>query len=179
MVLTTRSVSLVMSAPPEAVANKETALNMIALNQMVGLLEQMGQISNFATDIYTTLFSESQTTQERITDLSSRLTGVEAYIPTIREAFTNADPTYFFTTNPTETSYRTQPRLVDQLFAPEKRPVAITNIRTTTNPPPNLEMMDAIVGYSCLVKYSDPMLFYKVGTLQGDIAILSSPTHSV
>ncbi len=71
-------------------------LDSVSSYRMVNLLYQIGQMSEYASDICDLIYKETQTTGKRINYLSQRVAGMEKAMPAIQNTFTSKPSAFFY-----------------------------------------------------------------------------------
>jgi hypothetical protein len=160
MVLTTRAVEAV--TVHSEVYNKKSneVLEAIAADKLVGLLRQIGQISDFAADIFSNLFKDAGGTYKRIGIIAQRIGTLEGQLPSIQSIFENNNPAFFYSALAGSNFIR-EPRPHEQLFTLDNMPEPIARVRASAHPPPEVAALDDFAKKNCLASYSDPDLFFK------------------
>merc|ERR1712150_97334 len=141
---------------------RKNVLESVASAKLVGLLHQIGELSEFAQHIFETIFKETQLTGRRINGLGSRIQRVEQNMPKFEEIFMNKDPSYFYARDPTTASWKRndRARLTCNLITAKSQSKPLENLRNKANPPPNLDELNPYRKegdtVTCLHKYSNP-----------------------
>lgn len=160
MVLTTRNISAVTIPPQTYNQQPQVVLEHVAGQKLIGLLKQIGQLSDFAADIFSNLLKDATVTSSRVGSLASRVSKVESIVPTVQGIFARSKPSHFYGgVKGGQELNRMDPGHV-ALFVPESIPLSVARVRALAQPPPQLAILDAFAGKSCLAQYSDPSFFF-------------------
>jgi hypothetical protein len=134
-------------------------LEFTGAQKMVGVLRQLGALSEFAADIFNTLFIESTSTAQRIGKLGQRIEGLEQTAPALEKLFATKAPREFYGGANTGKPWRRRDEFTHSLFLQENQPGPIQQARMASAPPPAVSRLDQLVNKECLRQYSDPQFF--------------------
>jgi len=128
--------------------------------KMVGLLRQLGSLSEYSADIFNTLFKESCITAQRIGGLSQRIDRVDHATPAIEKTLYTRPPREFYGGAKSGKAWRRKDEVTHSLFVRENEPGPIVEARNASAPPPAVHRLDAFfAGKEHMRSYSDPSFF--------------------
>ncbi|GFP83201.1 protein scar2 [Phtheirospermum japonicum] len=143
----------------------EALLEGVAMAGLVGVLRQLGDLAEFAADIFHNLHEEVMATAARGHGLMSRVQQLETEIPSIERAFlAQTDHSSFFT-NP-GVDWHPNIRIDQNLVTQGDLPRLVMDSYEECRPPPRLFILDKfdVAGAgACLKRYTDPSFFKKKG----------------
>jgi len=149
------------SIPTDAYKDqKEIVLESVAAYKMVNLLSQISQLSEFAADIFDSLYKEAGYSSQRVSLLGSRIHSMDVAVPNIEKVFASNPPTYFYQ-SARGRAWARQDYFAQSLFDPRTQPSPIQKARALASPPPNVSLLDALSKKSCLRDYSNPLFFFE------------------
>ncbi|KAJ4877052.1 Protein SCAR4 [Raphanus sativus] len=151
-------------ADKELYSDKEDAEDLLEGSSMaglVGLLRQLGDLAEFAGEVFHNLHEELMTTSARGQGLAVRLQQLEAEVPNSVEIpiLSQTDHSTFFYEPGLEWHCNLQTE--ENLISPSKLPHCITDSYEECRGPPQLYLLDKFDvdgSGSCLKRYSDPYL---------------------
>ncbi|XP_011032580.1 PREDICTED: protein SCAR2-like isoform X2 [Populus euphratica] len=149
----------------------EALLEGVAMAGLVGVLRQLGDLAEFAAEIFHGLHEEVMTTAARGHGLMARVQQLEAEFPSIEKAFlsqTNHSP--FFSSSGVDCHPNLQ--MEQNLIARGDLPRFVMDSYEECRGPPQLFLLDKfdVAGAgACLKRYTDPS-FFKVETASSGIA---------
>ncbi|KAJ6362815.1 hypothetical protein OIU78_003082 [Salix suchowensis] len=153
----------------------EALLEGVAMAGLVGVLRQLGDLAEFAAEIFHDLHEEAMTTAARGHGLMARVQQLEAEFPSIEKAFlsqTNHSP--FFSSSG---AYRHPNLQMEQnLITHGGFPRFVMDSYEECRGPPQLFLLDKfdVAGDgACLKRYTDPS-FFKVETASSGIATVEA-----
>eukprot|EP00823_Brevimastigomonas_motovehiculus_P007159 TRINITY_DN6165_c0_g1_i1.p1 TRINITY_DN6165_c0_g1~~TRINITY_DN6165_c0_g1_i1.p1 ORF type:complete len:525 (+),score=120.87 TRINITY_DN6165_c0_g1_i1:48-1622(+) len=160
--------------PKDAFTSSKECLDSTSSYIMVNLLHQLGQVSEFASEIMDDLYQQSTAAFGRIKDVSKRVVSFDKGVgPIERTMKTQPASVFYSSAKPVE--FRRQEALLSSLFDPSTRPIPIQKSRSEALPPPNLTPADTFFACikdskeskdaskepkSCMKEYSDPTFFF-------------------
>ncbi|KAL1206800.1 Protein SCAR4 [Cardamine amara subsp. amara] len=144
-------------------ANKEdpeALLEGASMAGLVGVLRQLGDLAEFAAEVFNCLHEQLITTAARGHGLTMRLQQMEAELPSIEiPILSQTDHSTFFYDLGLE--WHSNLQTEENLIAPRNLPLCIMDSYEECRGPPQLFLLDkfAVAGSgSCLKRYSDPSL---------------------
>ncbi|KAL3654805.1 hypothetical protein CASFOL_000591 [Castilleja foliolosa] len=141
----------------------EALLEGVAMAGLVGVLRQLGDLAEFAADIFHNLHEEVMATAARGHGLMSRVQQLETEIPSIERAFlAQTDHSSFFTHPGVD--WHPNLRIDQNLVTQGDLPRLVMDSYEECRPPPRLFILDKfdVAGAgSCLKRYTDPSFFKK------------------
>ncbi|KAG6745355.1 hypothetical protein POTOM_052017 [Populus tomentosa] len=149
----------------------EALLEGVAMAGLVGVLRQLGDLAEFAAEIFHGLHEEVMTTAARGHGLMARVQQLEAEFPSIEKAFlsqTNHSP--FFSSSGVD--WHPNLQMEQNLIARGDLPRFVMDSYEECRAPPQLFLLDKfdVAGAgACLKRYTDPSVF-KVETASSGIA---------
>ncbi|CAL0328321.1 unnamed protein product [Lupinus luteus] len=149
----------------------ETLLESVSMAALVGFLRQLGDLAQFAAEIFHDLHEEVLATTERGHSLMSRVQQLEAEVPAIEKAFlsqTHHSP--FFTNGGID--WHPNLQYEQNLVTRGDLPRFIRDSYEECCGPPRLFLLDKfdVAGAgACLKRYTDPS-FFKVDSVPSEIA---------
>ncbi|KAL9374463.1 hypothetical protein Peur_034083 [Populus x canadensis] len=149
----------------------EALLEGVAMAGLVGVLRQLGDLAEFAAEIFHGLHEEVMTTAARGHGLMARVQQLEAEFPSIEKAFlsqTNHSP--FFSSSGVDCHPNLQ--MEQNLIARGDLPRFVMDSYEECRGPPQLFLLDKfdVAGAgACLMRYTDPS-FFKVEAASSGIA---------
>ncbi|CAI8612885.1 unnamed protein product [Vicia faba] len=141
--------------------DSEAILEAVAMSGLVGFLRQLGDLAQFAAEMFHGLHEEVMATAERGHSLMSRVQQIEAEIPPLEKAFlSRTHHSSFFTNGGIDWSpnLRSEQNLVSRGDLPR----FIMDSYEECRGPPRLFLLDKfdVAGAgACLKRYSDPSFF--------------------
>ncbi|KAJ4877061.1 Protein SCAR4 [Raphanus sativus] len=164
-------------ADKELYSDKEDAEDLLEGSSMaglVGLLRQLGDLAEFAGEVFHNLHEELMTTSARGQGLAVRLQQLEAEVPNSVEIpfLSQTDHSTFFYEPGLEWHCNLQTE--ENLISPSKLPHCITDSYEECRGPPQLYLLDKFDvdgSGSCLKRYSDP---YLLKTLTASVVLGTS-----
>ncbi len=159
MVLTTRSFASVQIPPETYQTNGPALLGRVSCHMMVELMTQIGQVSQYAADIFEGLAHEAKEVNVRISNITTRVENIENLLPALDTTFASSDPAVFYTTT-VESNWKRQDIITDRLFSAENRPAPIEKIRQQAFVQPSVQMLNHLSSIDCKKLYSDPDFFF-------------------
>jgi len=169
--------ALFRRSPPEEL------LGDVSMATMVGLLNQLGQLSTVAADLFDSLGEEVARSSEQLGTLRGRLVGVTERLAQVDDALSAAPPeeTTELCDAGTGLDYRAAPAEGSgHLFSAASRPPWVVAALERARPPPALQRLDALapppaeedvhlreiyaacgISPSCADGFSDPHFFHK------------------
>ncbi|XP_061375824.1 protein SCAR2 isoform X2 [Gastrolobium bilobum] len=139
----------------------EALLEAVAMAGLVGLLRQLGDLAEFATEIFHNLHEEVMATSARGQSLMARVQQLEAEVPSLEKAFfSQTHHSSFFTNGGMDwhPNLRSEQNLVTQGDLPR----FIMDSYEECRGPPRLFLLDKfdVAGAgACLKRYTDPSFF--------------------
>eukprot|EP00461_Guttulinopsis_vulgaris_P003022 UN03023 len=159
MVLTTRKFASQQYDASSIQGQGPVVLSKAAVCQMVGLIVQLGEVSQFALDIYQAIGYEVHRSATRIDQISDRAMELEDRLMDYGDLIQQTAPSTFFHTS-AEVNWKRQDTMTHNLFAPESRPIPLAKLVQNTFAPPTISLMNEFAGKDCTVLYSDPSFFF-------------------
>lgn len=164
-------------ADKELYSDKEDAEDLLEGSSMaglVGLLRQLGDLAEFAGEVFHNLHEELMTTSARGQGLAVRLQQLEAEVPNSVEIpfLSQTDHSTFFYEPGLEWHCNLQTE--ENLISPSKLPHCITDSYEECRGPPQIYLLDKFDvdgSGSCLKRYSDP---YLLKTLTASVVLGTS-----
>ncbi|CAK8542088.1 unnamed protein product [Lathyrus sativus] len=141
--------------------DSEALLEAVAMSGLVGFLRQLGDLAQFAAELFHDLHEEVMATAERGHSLMSRVQQIEAEIPPLEKAFlSRTHHSSFFTNGGIDwcPNLRSEQNLVSRGDLPR----FIMDSYEECRGPPRLFLLDKfdVAGAgACLKRYSDPSFF--------------------
>ncbi|KAF5471477.1 hypothetical protein F2P56_008265 [Juglans regia] len=154
----------------------EALLEGVAMAGLVGVLRQLGDLAEFAAEIFHDLHEEVMTTAARGHDLMVRVQQLEAEVPPIEKAFLSQTSDSFFFSNAGvdwHPNLRTEQNLITQGDLPR----FVMDSYEECRGPPQLFLLDKfdVAGAgACLMRYTDPS-FFKVESASSGAATAEVP----
>ncbi|XP_041027529.1 LOW QUALITY PROTEIN: protein SCAR2-like [Juglans microcarpa x Juglans regia] len=154
----------------------EALLEGVAMAGLVGVLRQLGDLAEFAAEIFHDLHEEVMTTAARGHDLMVRVQQLEAEVPSIEKAFLSQTSDSFFFSNAGvdwHPNLRTEQNLITQGDLPR----FVMDSYEECRGPPQLFLLDKfdVAGAgACLMRYTDPS-FFKVESASSGAATAEVP----
>mmetsp|Transcript_3943 Transcript_3943/g.7542 ORF Transcript_3943/g.7542 Transcript_3943/m.7542 type:complete len:525 (+) Transcript_3943:47-1621(+) len=152
----------IYTKPPEDI------LDLVSSSKLVGLLQQIEQLSSFAALIFSNLLDDAKKTSTRIGTLKTRVANVEAGSESVQYQISNTQPSELYGVFwAAKKDWRRSDMFTSDFFVPHNQPPPIGILRDSATPPPNLSVVDAFlseketasIGGSCLATYSNPDYF--------------------
>ncbi|CDY39815.1 BnaA09g10670D [Brassica napus] len=166
-------------ADKELYSDKEDAevlLEGSSMAGLVGLLRQLGDLAEFAGEVFHNLHEELMTTSARGQGLAIRLQQLEAQVPNSVEIpiLSQTDHSIFFydpgkSCNISGLEWHSTLKTEEHLISPHKLPHCIIDSYEECRGPPQLYLLDKFDvdgSGSCLKRYSDPSLLKKLTASQ-------------
>ena len=160
MVLITRNIEAVKISEKPYQQQAHLVLEHVAGQKLIGLLKQIGQLSDFAGDIFANLLKDATATSQRVSSLTQRVAKVEAIAPQVQQMYKTSRPIHFFGGVKGGSELNRVDPGHTALFVPESMPAPIARVRSLAAAPPQLAILDSFAGKSCLAQYSDPSFFF-------------------
>ncbi|XVE97166.1 hypothetical protein REPUB_Repub02eG0287800 [Reevesia pubescens] len=139
----------------------EALLEGVAMSGLVGVLRQLGDLAEFAVEIFHDLHEEVMTTAARGHGLMVRVQQLEAEFPSIEKAFlSQTDHSLFFTN--TGVDWHPNLRTEHNLITRGDLPRCVLDSYEECRGPPRLFLLDKfdVAGAgACLKRYTDPSFF--------------------
>jgi len=138
---------------------REQVLETAVQNTMVGILAQLAALANYAGDIFVGLVKESNSTYQRISGLTQKVSDISKLAPVVENYWGKTTPERMYQTPRIEFSL---PLIQDaQLFTSDSMPKALQDSYKKSYPPPNLAKMDPFMddNKKCLELYTNPRFF--------------------
>ncbi|XP_065853698.1 protein SCAR2 isoform X2 [Euphorbia lathyris] len=139
----------------------EALLEGVAMAGLVGVLRQLGDLAEFAAEVFHDLHEEVMATAARGHGLMARVQQLEAEFPSIEKAFlTQTDQTPFFTNAGGE--WHPNLRMEQNMITRGDLPRFVMDSYEECRGPPRLFLLDKfdVAGAgACLKRYTDPSLF--------------------
>ncbi|KAL3617431.1 hypothetical protein CASFOL_037752 [Castilleja foliolosa] len=139
----------------------EALLEGVSMAGLVGVLRQLGDLAEFAADIFHNLHEEVMATAARGHGLLSRVQQLESEIPSIERAFlAQTDHSSFFTRPGVD--WHPNLRIDQNLVTQGDLPRFVMDSYEECRPPPRLFILDKfdVAGAgACLKRYTDPSFF--------------------
>eukprot|EP00727_Mastigamoeba_balamuthi_P002540 m51a1_g12283 hypothetical protein (341) ;mRNA; r:246495-249719 len=162
MVLIQRVVPPVAQLAPLKVPEgypRDDILELSAQRTMVGLLHQMVEISDAATDMFTRVMEEANRAFSKLSELGGRVSKLHESLPEVEE-YLRSTELDSMCQNP-RTDFRVTMTQDAQLFLPETKPRCLAAQYESALPPPNLGVVDEYMenGEHALNKYTNPQFF--------------------
>lgn len=143
----------------------EALLEGVAMAGLVGVLRQLGDLAEFAAEIFHNLHEDIMATAARGHSLMVRVQQLETEVPSIERAFlSQTDHSSFFYNNGID--WRSNLRIDENLVTQGDLPRFIMDSYEECRPPPRLFLLDKfdVAGAgACLKRFTDPS-FFKVET---------------
>ncbi|TKY63588.1 SCAR2 protein [Spatholobus suberectus] len=149
----------------------EALLEAVAMAGLVGLLRQLGDLAEFAAEIFHDLHEEVMATASRGHGLMARVKQLEAEVPSLEKAFFSQTHHSSFYTNG-GIDWHTNLRSEQNLVTRGDLPRFIMNSYEECRGPPRLFLLDKfdVAGAgACLKRYTDPS-FFKMESTSSDTA---------
>lgn len=146
------------TAQNERIAPDE-ALDSQAVTNMLGILSQLGQLSQFAAEIFQGLFETASQTGQRISKLSTRVTGLEANTSQFEKHLKESPASYFYSNPRPVGKYVRSDDLSHSLLVSQTRPLSMQKARSEVEEVPKLNLLDHLTAEPALKKFSDPGFF--------------------
>jgi hypothetical protein len=141
--------------------NPRIILERVACHRMIGVLKHVGQMSEYAAEIFEQIFALGEESNKRIKMIDSRIADLEAKQPKLNKIFSSNPPTNFYRGG-IVSEFSRQDDLIGNLIAAKSRPRIVNVLFSKAQAPPNFSPMDEISGQECFRKYSNPKLFMEV-----------------
>jgi len=139
---------------------QDVVLDSVAAYKMVNILNQIGQLSEFAADIFEGLVKESAGTAHRVQNLAGRINNFESFIPKIEAVFEHKSPSHFYQSARGK-EWKRNEVISSSLFDPRTQPAPIQKSRAAAAPPPNVSLLDVLSKKVCLRDYTNPAFFFE------------------
>lgn len=152
------------SAPTTAgEVRAEEVLDRLAVSTMIGVMNQLGQLAEYAAEVFQNLYDVASKTGTRITNVHTRVSNLNAELSKGEQMLTNKEPAYFYSAQKTEAAWRRTDDLSFSLFVPASQSIALRNARAEAKPVPRLDLLDPYSedGSSCTSKFSNPRFFFE------------------
>ncbi|WCJ27960.1 hypothetical protein M5689_009673 [Euphorbia peplus] len=139
----------------------EALLEGVAMAGLVGVLRQLGDLAEFAAEVFHDLHEEVMVTAARGHGLMARVQQLEAEFPSVEKAFlTQTDQTPFFTNAGVD--WHPNLRMEQNMITRGDLPRFVMDSYEECRGPPRLFLLDKfdVAGAgACLKRYTDPSLF--------------------
>ncbi|CAN1820605.1 Protein SCAR2 [Linum perenne] len=139
----------------------EALLEGVAMAGLVGVLRQLGDLAEFAAEIFHNLHEEVMTTAARGHSLMARVQQLEADVPSVEKAFlSQTDHSSFFTNGGVD--WRPNLHMEQNLITHGDLPRFVMDSYEECRGPPRLFLLDKfdVAGAgACLKRYTDPSIF--------------------
>jgi len=141
--------------------NAHNVLEKASVSNMIGLLQQMNEISKYASEIFSSLLQEADKSIERINTCKQRINKLDQSVPNIENMFIQNSPAYFYDNPFSGREYSRRDNLRGLIFRRDRASGEVNRRRAQAEPPPDFSSMDP---YSenkipCIKKYSDANFF--------------------
>ncbi|CAN0879605.1 Protein SCAR2 [Linum grandiflorum] len=145
----------------------EALLEGVAMAGLVGVLRQLGDLAEFAAEIFHNLHEEVMTTAARGHSLMARVQQLEAEVPSVEKAFlSQTDHSSFFTNGVYDftagVDWRPNLHMEQNLITRGDLPRFVMDSYEECRGPPRLFLLDKfdVAGAgACLKRYTDPSIF--------------------
>lgn len=139
----------------------KAVLDGVAVAGLVGLLRQLGDLAEFAADVFHGLQEDITTTSSRSRKLMTRVKHIEAVLPPLEKAMLSQTSHIHFAYTP-GTEWHPRIRAEQNHFIYTDLPRCVVDSYEECKEPPRLQLLDKYeIGGpgSCLKRYSDPAFF--------------------
>ena len=160
MVLTSRELCSVSVPASSLSLSPHALLDTLSGDKLVGLLRQIGQLCDFAAEMFSGLHAEAVLSCGRLSSLSGRVAALHELSPELVSLFERHPASVFYSQSSAPSFQRPADSQQSLFTADAALPPAIARLRAAAAPPPNLSVLDSITGRRCLQSYSDPQLFF-------------------
>jgi len=127
---------------------------------MIGLLQQINNVSTYAAEILLDLSKETEKNADRIVKCAKRIEDLEKQTPSIEKMFLENSPQYFYDNPYTDQEYARKDATQGLLFRRDRSTIPVNRRRQEALPPPDFSSLDQFGGgVPCNSKYSDPKFF--------------------
>ncbi|CAI0474812.1 unnamed protein product [Linum tenue] len=140
----------------------EALLEGVAMAGLVGVLRQLGDLAEFAAEIFHNLHEEVMTTAARGHSLMARVQQLEAEVPSVEKAFLSLTDHSSFYANGAGVDWRPNLHMEQNLITQGDLPRFVMDSYEECRGPPRLFLLDKfdVAGAgACLKRYTDPSIF--------------------
>lgn len=141
-------------------ADPQVVLETVAAHKMISLLRQVGEVSNYATEIFAALFNDAQINFERIRHLAGRINVLDSTIPQIEGWMEKTDADFFYQAKKPDERFQLENPYTSNLFTPKTQTPPVQRRRRGCQPPPRLSLLDGLAKQPCMLGFSNPGLFF-------------------
>ncbi|KAL9232157.1 hypothetical protein vseg_007296 [Gypsophila vaccaria] len=144
----------------------KAVLDGVAVAGLVGLLRQLGDLSQFAAEVFHGLQEQLASTGSRSRKLVNRIQHVEASLPSLEKAMLSQTSHIHFAYQP-GSNWHPRIKKEQNHFISNDLPHFIMDSYEECREPPRLQLLDRFDNHgpgSCLKRYTDPTFFRKVST---------------
>lgn len=156
---------LVRATAPAAAPDvrPEEVLDRLAVSTMIGVMNQLGQLAEYAAEVFQNLYDVASKTGTRITNVRNRVSSLGTELNKAEHTLSSKDASYFYSTQKTEAAWRRADDLSFSLFVPTSQSIALRNARAEAKPVPQLNLLDPYAedNVPCTSKFSNPRFFFE------------------
>ena len=140
--------------------NPTNLLQKTSVSNMIGLLNQLNQISSYATEIFQDVLKSTSSTGARIRKCKSRINNLQKELPKMESMLLNNAPSYFYDNPYSGKEYLRNDPLNGLLFSRSEASELVNRRRKNGVPPPDLSKLDSLSQNGpCIKKYTDTDFF--------------------
>ncbi|CAK9213984.1 unnamed protein product, partial [Sphagnum troendelagicum] len=136
----------------------------VAMAGLVGIIRQLGDLAEFAADIFNDLHAEAMTIMGCYHDLKARVTKLELVLPAVEKSLLSEASHLRFIYSPGAEWHASLPS-DENHFMKRDLPRFLHNLYDDCRGPPRLFLLDKFDGAgagACVKRYTDPSIFMKV-----------------
>jgi len=160
MTITQRLIRATKPAGLNENVNASEYLDSLAVTSMLGILHQLGQLSEFAAEVFEGLYELTSSTGARVSALGSRITQLDQEAAQTERNFKQHPPSYYFTNSTRDAPFKRADAVEEQLFRPATLPRAMQKTRSEARPAPPLDSLNKFTAPEpAMKKFSNPGLF--------------------
>jgi len=130
------------------------------VSNLIGLLNQLNDVSLHASEIFSDILSTTEKTGSRIQGVSGRIRAMASTVESTEKLFLNNAPSYFYDHPYTDKEWQRRDPLRGLLFRRDRAGNEVNRRREVGMPLPDLSAMDVISASGpCIKKFSDSNFF--------------------
>eukprot|EP01084_Bolivina_argentea_P223373 377956_1 len=141
----------------------DNILQKTSVSNLLGLLNQLNQISLHASEIFTDVLNTTTNTNNRIKTVKQRIKNLNSKIPKVENLLISHAPSYFYDNPYSGKEYLRNDPLNGLLFSREDATPQINKRRNIATPPANLSALDTVSinngNGPCIKRFTDPDFF--------------------
>jgi len=160
MTITQRLIRATKPAMLNENVNASEYLDSLAVTSMLGILHQLGQLSEFAAEVFEGLYELTSSTGARVSTLGSRIAQLDQDAAETERSFKQHPPSYYFNNSTRDAPFKRADTVEEQLFRAATLPRAMQKTRSEARPAPPLDTLNKFTAPEpAMKKFSNPGLF--------------------